>query len=357
MFATAATVPHAARPGFGEWLTEHMVTSSWTARGGWQAPVLGPRVPLALDPAAAVLHYGQAIFEGLKAHRQPDGTLAVFRPVDHARRFQCSARRLCMPELPVEMFTGAVDELVEADRHGVPDDPELSLYLRPLMVATEPTLAVRPATAYRFLVVGCVTGGFFGDHPEPVAVWVCRDYTRASTGGTGDVKYAGNYAPAYLAQRLAAEAGCQQVIWLDPVERRGVEELGAMNVFFVRGTGPRAEIATPRPTGSLLPGVTRDCLLRLAERLGYRPREETVSIGQWRDQCARGVITEAFTCGTAAVVAPIGTVRDGTDEWTVGDGTPGPVTLALHATLVGIQRGRIPDPLGWLHRPGDPHAA
>jgi branched-chain amino acid aminotransferase len=339
-------------PGFGEWLTDTMVTSAWTVERGWAGVMLAPRAALPVDPAAAGLHYGQSIFEGLKAHRQPDGSMAVFRAVDHARRFQRSARRLAMPELPVELFLSAVDEQVAADRHRVPADPDLSLYLRPLMIATEACLALRPAREYLFLQVAFVTGGFFADRPDPVTVWVSRDYTRASPGGTGAVKFGGNYGPAYLAQQQAAAAGCQQVLWLDPVRRHWVEEMGGMNVFFVRGTGPGAEVVTPKLTGSLLPGVTRECLLTLAGALGYRPREEHVSLRQWRTECAQGRITEAFACGTAAVVAPIGRVRDRTQEWSVGDGRAGPVTLALRDALVDIQRGTASDPYGWRYRPG-----
>jgi len=343
-----STVPAPTRVEFGERLTDHMVVGTWTAAAGWRLGKATRREPIALDPATVALHYGQAIFEGLKAFRQPDGGLAVFRPAFHALRFQRSARRLAMPELPVDAFTRAVEEVVRADATALPEDP--NLYLRPLMLASEPKLALRPATEYLFLMMAFVTGGFFSDEPRPVTVWISRDYTRASAGGTGDVKYAGNYAPTYLAQQQAKAAGCAQVIWLDPVRRRLVEEMGGMNLFVVRGSGARAEVVTPRRTGTLLAGATRDSLLCLANDLGYRAGEQDIDVDQWRAECEHGVVTEVFACGTAAGVTPIGQIRDGADGWQVGDGTAGPVTLALRAALTNVQTGRAEDRHGWLHR-------
>lgn len=242
-----------ARFAFGETFTDHMVTAAWTVDHGWEPGTLEPRGPLSMDPAMVGLHYGQVVFEGLKAHRQADGTVGVFRPADHALRFQRSARRLAMPELPVETFLRAVDDLVSADAGLLPDDPALSLYLRPVLYASEPVLALRPARQYRFVLIAFLTGGFFADRPDPVSVWISRDQSRAAPGGTGDVKCAGNYAPGYLAQQQAALAGCHQVIWLDPAERRWVEEMGGMNIFFVRGTGTDARVVTPRAAARSCP--------------------------------------------------------------------------------------------------------
>jgi branched-chain amino acid aminotransferase len=336
-------------PGFGEAFTDHMVTAGWTADDGWQRPRLRPYGNLPMDPAMVGLHYGQAVFEGLKAHRQADGSLAVFRPDRHARRFQQSAARLAMPEPPAELFLEMVRDLVRADGARLPDNPAVSLYLRPVLFASEACLALRPAREYQLAMIAFVTGGFFGDEPKPLSVMVSREYSRAAPGGTGQAKSAGNYAAAYLAQSRAEEAGCQQVVWLDAVEQRWVEELGATNIFFVRGHGAAAQVVTPELTGTLLPGITRDSLLTLAEELGHAPSEERVSVDQWRTESRSGVITESFACGTAAVVTPIGQVHDGGDDWTIGEGTAGPITLALRDALVAVQQGRAPDPHGWLY--------
>ncbi|HEX8096132.1 branched-chain amino acid aminotransferase, partial [Jatrophihabitans sp.] len=316
----------------------------------WHQPEFSRLQNLSIHPGMVGLHYGQVAFEGLKAHRRADGSMVVFRPHEHARRFQTSTRRLAMPELPTEIFMGAVDQLVAADHERLSDDPAHSLYLRPLMFATDPHLMLRPAENYRFLLMAFVAAGFFGDRVDGVSVLISRDYCRAIPGGTGDVKVAGNYAPSYLAQRQAQEAGCQQVVWLDAVERRWVEEMGGMNLFFVRDTGAGSEIVTPELTGSLLPGITRDTLLALAERLGYRTREERISVRQWQQESAEGRITEVFACGTAAVITPVSAVRDPVDgDWTIGDGQPGPVTLALRRALMDLHHGLIADPDGWLH--------
>ena len=340
-----------ARVEFGSGFTRHMLTGSWRAATGWVLAAPRLREPLPMDPAMVGLHYGQVAFEGLKAYRQPDGVVASFRPAEHASRFQRSAERLAVPPLPTPVFLAAVDGLLLVDGDELPADPSMSLYLRPVVYGSEPRLALRPATEYEFVVVACVTGGIFTERPEPVSVWVSRDQVRAFPGGTGDVKVAGNYAPTYPVQATAAEHGCQQVIWLDALERRWVEERGGMNVFFVRGRESSAQVVTPPSTGTLLPGITRASLLRLAEDLGYEVVEEPVSVDGWRAACAADEITESFACGTAASVTPIGTVRDGDDSWTVGDGRPGPVTLALRAALVNRQRGLVPDSHGWLRRP------
>ncbi|HET9894002.1 MAG TPA: branched-chain amino acid aminotransferase [Streptosporangiaceae bacterium] len=337
-------------PGFGEAFTSHMMTMAWNADAGWHGLKLLPYGNLPMNPAMVTLHYGQAIFEGLKAHRQADGSIALFRPDKHALRFQLSAQRVAMPQLPADVFLEAVETMVRADGPELPDDPALSLYLRPFMFASEATLAVRPAREYLFAVIACVTGGFFGSQSKPLSVMVSHRYSRAAPGGTGAAKFAGNYAASYAAQLEAAEAGCQQVVWLDAVEYQWIEELGATNIFFVRGHGQGARVLTPELTGTLLSGVTRDSILTLAAELGYLPSEERLSVDQWREQSRSGVITESFACGTAAVVTPIGHVRDPGGDWTIGDGTPGPVTLALHDALVSVHRGRAADRHHWMHK-------
>lgn len=336
-------------PGFGEVFTEHMVTMAWNADAGWHGLELLPYGSLPMDPAMVGLHYGQVVFEGLKAHRRADGSIALFRPDMHALRFRLSAQRLAMPPLHQGMFIEAAEVLMRKDGAMLPDDPAVSLYLRPIMFASEARLALRPAREYMFLLIACVTGGFFGNQVAPVSVMVSHSYSRAAPGGTGTSKCAGNYAASYAAQVEAEEAGCQQVVWLDAVERRWIEELGATNIFFVRGRGRGAQVSTPELTGTMLAGVTRDSILTIAADLGYYPVEERVSLDQWREECRAGVITESFACGTAAVVTPVGQVRDKDGDWTIGDGSPGPVTLELREALVDLHQGRAADPRRWMH--------
>jgi branched-chain amino acid aminotransferase len=353
MPSTTTTTPSPEpilHPGIGTAFTNHMVSATYSHERGWGELVFEPIGARPMHPAMSGLHYGQVIFEGLKAHRGADGSIAVFRPGDHARRFQRSARRLAMPELPSEMFAEAVDKLVAADEVLLSDDPRHSLYLRPLMFGADTNLMLQPAGQYHFLLMAFVAGGYFGDDPEPVSVWVSREHARAAPGGTGNVKCSGNYAASFVAQRRAVDSGFQQVVWLDPVERRWVEEMGGMNLFVVRPAGGTVEVVTPALTDTILPGVTRDSLLKLAARLGHRPAEERISVEDWRSGSESGVITEAFASGTAALVTPIGRIGDTHGDFTVGDGTPGPVTLALRKALVDVQRGVAPDVDGWRHQ-------
>ncbi|QEU96352.1 branched-chain amino acid aminotransferase [Streptomyces kanamyceticus] len=339
-----------ADPGHGEAFTDHMILMDWSETGGWTRPEVAPLEDFSVHPGMIGLHYGQVAFEGLKAHRRTDGSVAAFRPRDHARRFQRSTRRLAMPELPEQAFVDAIGLLLGLDQDSLSDDPAHSIYLRPLMFATDVSLMLRPSRTYRFALMAFVAGGFFGDDVETVNVWISHEHARAFPGGTGDVKIAGNYAPTFLAQRQAEAAGCQQAIWLDAEEHRYIEEMGGMNMFLVRGSGPGAEVVTPELTGTLLPGVTRDTVLKLAERLGYLPRTERVSLDQWRAECADGTVSEVFACGTAAVVTPVVGVRDTVGgDWTIGDGGAGPVSLALRRALVDLHHGELADPEGWLH--------
>jgi branched-chain amino acid aminotransferase len=342
-------------PGFGRIHTDHMVAVRWTEDRGWHDAQLSAYAPLTLDPSAMVLHYGQAIFEGLKAYRQPDGGVAVFRPEENARRFNRSAARLAMPEVPEELFLAAVDTLVDVDRAWVPSAAGQSLYLRPFMIATEAQVGMRAAHEYLFLLIAFPVTPFFPGEVRPVTVWLSAEYVRAAVGGTGEAKCAGNYAGSLLAQRQAAEKGCDQVVWLDAVERRWVEEMGGMNLFFVfapEQPGGRPRLLTPALTGTLLPGVVRDSLLALAPELGYDVEEGRISVDEWRAGCESGALTEVFACGTAAVIAPVGAARSTTGDWTVGDGTPGPVTLRLREELLALQYGRRPDPHGWMQPVG-----
>jgi branched-chain amino acid aminotransferase len=341
-----------AAPGFGQVFTDHMVTLRWNAELGWHEGQIEPYGPIALEPATSVFHYAQEIFEGLKAYRQSSGPIVVFRPLCNAERFNASAVRMAMPELPESVFIRALELLVTMDRDWVPSAEGHSLYLRPLMIATHPGLGVsRPSPSYLFITIASPVGPYFGDGPvRPVSVWLAENYTRAAVGGTGAAKAGGNYAAGFAAQQEAVQNGCDQVVWLDATEHRWVEEMGGMNVFFVFGSGADARIMTPGLTGTLLPGITRDSLLRLGPDLGLPASEGRISIEQWRAGCESGDITEAFACGTAAVITPVGTVKGAAGSWTVGDGRPGPVTMQLREQLLGIQFGQLPDPHGWIHK-------
>jgi branched-chain amino acid aminotransferase len=338
-----------AEPGFGRYFTDHMVRIDYDG-AAWEPGQVLPYGPLALDPATMVLHYGQEIFEGLKAYRQPDGSIATFRPDANAARFARSARRLAMAELPAELFVESLRALTEVDAAWVPSDPSESLYFRPFMIATEVGLGVRPASTYTYLLIASPAGAYFKGGVRPVSVWLSTDYTRAAVGGTGEAKCGGNYAASLVAQAYAAQQGCDQVVWLDAVEHRWVEEMGGMNLYFVYGSGPGARIVTPALTGTLLPGVTRDSLMTVARELGYAAEEGKISTDEWREGNASGAITEVFACGTAAVITPVGTVQGATGSWTVGDGTTGPITAQLRERLLGIQTGTAPDTHGWMHR-------
>jgi branched-chain amino acid aminotransferase len=337
-----------ANPGFGRHFTDHMVTIRWTEGRGWHDAQLVPYAPLSIDPANMTLHYAQSIFEGLKAYRQPDGSVATFRPEANAERFQASARRLAMPELPVETFIAACDALVSQDKAWVPSEGEQSLYLRPFMFATEVGLGVRPANEYLFIAIASPAGAYFPGGVKPVSVWLSEEYVRAAPGGTGAAKCAGNYAASLVAQAQAIEHGCDQVVWLDAIERRWIEEMGGMNLYFVYGD----KIVTPELSGSLLPGITRLSLLQIAEDLGYEVAEGRISVDDWKNGNADGSLTEVFACGTAAVITPVGSVKSTRANWTVADGEPGKVTMRLRRALLDIQTGVAPDTHGWMHRLG-----
>ena len=338
-----------ADPGFGRYFTDNMVRATWTAGAGWHDAELIPYAPLLLDPATNVLHYGQAIFEGLKAYRHADGSIKTFRPTANAARFANSARRLAMAELPEELFLGSIEALVRADRDWVSGEAERTLYLRPFMLATEVGLGVRPANEYTYLLIASPAGAYFAKGIKPVSVWLSDEYVRASPGGTGEAKCAGNYAASLVAQAEAMQHGCDQVVWLDAVERRWIEEMGGMNLYFVYGSGDEARLVTPELTGSLLPGITRDSLLTLARDLGLQATEGRLTVDDWRRGCESGEITEVFACGTAAVITPVGDVKSRQGAWTIGGGGSGPVTMRLRNALIDIQTGATPDDHNWLH--------
>ncbi|MCW1430923.1 branched-chain amino acid aminotransferase [Novosphingobium sp. JCM 18896] len=333
-----------ANPGFGTNFTDHMVTIEWTEGRGWHDATIGPRGPIALDPAASVLHYAQEIFEGLKAYKHGDGSIALFRPEANARRFNQSAERLAMPELPEELFVESIRQIVAADRDWIPSAEGASLYLRPFMIATEAFLGVRPAKQYKFIVIASPAGNYFKSGAPAVSIWV-SDYTRAAPGGTGAAKCGGNYAASLVPQAEAIERGHDQVVFLDAAEHKWIEELGGMNLYFVFADGT---LVTPALTGTILPGITRDSILALARDEGLTVREDRYSLEQWQADAQSGKLVETFACGTAAVVTPVGKVSGREVEFTIGSGGPGQLTQKLKSRLVSIQRGEAPDPHGWV---------
>ena len=335
-----------ANPGFGKTLTDHMVVIDYEESRGWYGARVVPHAPFLINPACAVLHYAQEIFEGLKAYRLPDGGAALFRPEANARRFNESAERMAMPDLPEEMFLASLREMVRADEHWIPEGEGASLYLRPFMFASETFLGVKPASEFKYMVIASPAGAYFKG-ADSVTLWASEHYTRAAPGGTGAAKCGGNYASSLIAQAEAIREGCHQVVFLDAVENRWVEELGGMNVMFVFDDG---SIQTPPLGGTILPGITRDSLLTLARDAGLTIREERYGIDQWKADSESGRLREAFACGTAAVVTSIGKVRGRGFEFNIGNQGPGIVAEKLKADLVAIQRGRAPDPHGWVHR-------
>ena len=335
-----------AAPGFGVHFTDHMLTLEWTPEAGWHAGRITAYGPLSLDPATAVLHYAQEIFEGMKAYRHDDGSVWMFRAEENAKRMLSSSHRLALPELPVEHFLECVEALVRADARWVPDAAgEKSLYLRPFMFASEAFLGVRPSQHVTFMVIASPAGAYFAKGVRPVSIWLTEEYTRAGRGGMGAAKTGGNYASSLIAQQEAVAHGCDQVVFLDAAEGQFVEELGGMNMYFVHDDG---SIVTPE-TGTILEGITRSAIIERARAAGHEVTERRISIDEWRDGVASGRITEVFACGTAAVVTPVGTLRWDGGEVGTGDEV-GPVTTKIRQALVDVQYGRAEDTFGWMSK-------
>tara|TARA_R110000782_G_scaffold182437_6_gene272749 strand:+ start:93899 stop:94984 length:1086 start_codon:yes stop_codon:yes gene_type:complete len=334
-----------ADPAFGRVFTDHMVTIRWTAEKGWHDAQVGPRKPFQIDPACAVLHYAQEIFEGLKAYRAGDGGLTMFRPEENARRFQQSARRMAMPELSEELFVQACEEIIRVDEAWVPGG-EGSLYLRPFLFANETFLGVKPASEFLFCVIACPVGAYFKGGAKPVTVWVSDDYSRAGPGGTGAAKCGGNYAASLVAQAEAITHGCDQVVFLDAAEHCWVEELGGMNLFFIFDDG---SMITPPLSGTILPGITRKSVIELARSAERSVEERGYSIDDWRQDAQSGKLREVFACGTAAVIVAVGEVKSSKGGFTIGGSQTGPVTTQLREQLTAIQRNQAPGPEGWVH--------
>ena len=347
-----------ASPGFGDFFTDHTAVIDWSAdgegpEGTWSNARIEPYGPIAMDPAASVLHYGQEIFEGLKAYRHNDGSVWTFRPHANAARLNRSAERLALPQLDEEAFVESLRRLVKVDVQWVPSGNGEALYLRPFMIATEAFLGVRAARKVSYRVIASPAGNYFGGELKPVGIWVSHNYARAGRGGTGAAKCGGNYAASLLPQMQAYDNGCAQVLFLDGETSSRIDELGGMNVFFVYGTDT---LVTPRLTGSILEGVTRDSILQLARDRGLTVQERDVTLGEWQDGVASGAITEVFACGTAAVVTPISQLKGPNLSIGDPDAPAGEITMALRQELTDIQYGRLPDRHGWLTRLDTPAA-
>ncbi len=339
-----------ADPGFGVHFTDHMASATWSKDGGWHDARVHPYGPITLMPSAAVLHYAQEVFEGLKAYRHADGSVWSFRPEANAERMQRSTRRLALPELPTDDFLASLKALVEVDQGWVPPagTGETSLYLRPFMYASEAFLGVRPANEVTYSVIASPAGAYFPRGLKPVTLWISEHYARAGAGGTGAAKTGGNYASSLAGQLEGIEHGCDQAVFLDSATHTYIEELGGMNLFFVTDDN---RLLTPELTGTILEGVTRSSILELAKDLGLEPEERRIGIEEWKDGVRDGSIREVFACGTAAVVTPVGELRweGGSAPSTAGD-AGGEVTHAIRSALLDVQYGRAEDSHGWLTR-------
>ena len=330
--------------GFGKLFTDRMLVIEWKASSGWCDARIEPYGPFTLDPACAVFHYAQEIFEGLKAYKWADGRVALFRPEMNARRFQQSAARMCMPEIPEELFLKGIQQLVALEQAWIPTAASTSLYIRPTLIAVEPVLGVKPSDHYYFYVILSPVGAYYAAGFNPINILVEDFYVRAVPGGTGEAKTGGNYASSLMAALEAKKKGFDQVLWLDGREQRYIEEVGAMNMFFAYGK----KIVTAPLNGSILSGITRDCVLKLAPTLGYQIEERQIDVNELMTDIRTGKVTEAFGSGTAAVITPVGKLCYKDESLQLTDGKVGEITQHLYDTLTGIQTGKLNDQFGWV---------
>ncbi|MBU5450388.1 branched-chain amino acid aminotransferase [Acetivibrio sp. MSJd-27] len=329
--------------GFGDYFTDHMFIMDYTEGKGWHDPRIVPYAPLSIDPAAMVLHYGQAIFEGMKAYHTEDGRVLLFRPRKNMERVNISNDRLCIPQIDVDYCVECIKELIKVEKDWIPTEPGTSLYIRPFIIATDPHLGVRPANTYQFIVILSPVGAYYKEGINPVKIYVEPFYVRAVKGGIGFAKTPGNYAASLKAQVEAKEKGYTQVLWLDGVEKKYIEEVGTMNVFFVIGD----EVLTPSLEGSILAGITRMSTIELLKSLGLKVTERRITIQEIIDANKNGTLKEAFGTGTAAVISPIGELyMDGT-VIPINEGKIGPLSKKIYDTITGIQSGKIEDTFHW----------
>lgn len=331
---------------FGRLFTDRMFLVEWKASEGWGDARIQPYAPFVLDPSALVFHYAQEIFEGLKAYKWADGSIALFRPEINAHRFNLSAERLCIPEIPEELFLEGISQLVRLEKDWVPGSEGTSLYIRPAVIAVEPVLGVKPSDHYYFFVIMSPVGAYYAAGFNPVKILVEDTYVRAVPGGTGEAKTGGNYAASLKAAQIAKKKGFDQVLWLDGCDKKYIEEVGSMNMFFVYDD----VVVTAPLTGSILKGVTRDSVMKLADTMGFRIEERQIAIDELVADIRSGKVKEAFGSGTAAVITPVGLLSYKDESLTVGNGGVGNLTQKLYDTLTGIQYGKIPDTFGWVRK-------
>lgn len=329
--------------GFGKYFTDHMFVMDWDKDQGWHDARIVPYGPIPMDPATMVLHYAQETFEGLKAYRNPQGDILLFRPEMNARRMINSNKRLCMAELPEDMFVEAVEAIVKYEQDWIPTAPDTSLYIRPFMYASQPGVGVHPADSYRFIIILSPVGAYYPEGVNPVKIWVEDEFVRAVKGGTGFTKCGGNYAASIAAQVKAEQNGYTQVLWLDGVHRKYVEEVGTMNVMFLIGD----TVVTAALEGSVLPGVTRDSIIHILKDMGYKVEERDLSIDELMEAGRTGQLKEAWGTGTAAVISPIGELCYKGEKITIHNFETGPLTQKLYDTLTGIQWGKLEDQYHW----------
>jgi branched-chain amino acid aminotransferase len=334
--------------GFGKIFTDHMFIMNYTEGKGWHDPRIEPFQNLSLSPATMVYHYGQEMFEGLKAYKGEGGEVFLFRPDMNAKRTNDTNDRLVIPQIPVEDFVQAVSAVVDVDRDWIPTEPGTSLYIRPFIIATDEFLGVAPSKTYLFMVILSPSGAYYESGLAPVGIWIEDEYVRAVRGGIGYAKTGGNYAASLIAQQKAHDAGYSQVLWLDGVERKYIEEVGAMNIFFkIAG-----KVVTPALSGSILPGITRNSTIQLCKAWGLEVEERKISAEELLQAQKDGTLEEVFGTGTAAVISPVGKLRYKDEVMTIGDGSTGELSMKLYETITGIQTGKLPDTMNWRVKVG-----
>jgi branched-chain amino acid aminotransferase len=336
--------PDDSNLGFGTYFTDHMFNMDYNQEQGWHNPRIEPYGPIEMDPSTMVLHYGQAIFEGLKAYKTESGEINLFRPEDNLKRLNRSGNMLCIPELDEKFVLDALRTLLDIEKEWVPGEAGTSLYIRPTIIATDPYIGLRSSNTYRFFIILSPVGAYYPEGFDPVKIWVTTEYVRAVRGGVGAAKTAGNYAASLYATELANKEGYTQVMWLDGVELKYVEEVGSMNIFFVIGD----ELITPELNRSILSGITRDSVIKLAKSWGIKVVERKISIDEIYKAHAGGELKEVFGSGTAAVISPVGTIKFAGKEITIGDGNVGPLASKLFSNLMNIQYGKADDPFQWI---------
>ncbi|HAO20562.1 MAG: branched chain amino acid aminotransferase [Desulfobacteraceae bacterium IS3] len=336
--------PDDSKLGFGIIFTDHMLNMDYSIEKGWYNPRIEPYAPMMMDPSTMVLHYGQAIFEGLKAFRTDSGAVQMFRAKDNIARMNRSAQLLCIPPLDEAVVLDGLKQLLSIEKDWVPKAAGTSLYIRPTLIATDPFLGVRASYTYRFFIILCPVGAYYAEGFNPVKILVTKEHVRAVRGGIGEAKTPGNYAASLLAGEKAHKAGYTQVLWLDGVEQKYIEEVGSMNIFFVIDN----EVVTPMLNGSILPGITRDSVIKLAQKWNLRVAERKISIDELVNAHASGKLQEVFGSGTAAVISPVGELKYGDKVLKIGDGKVGPMAQKFFKAITDIQYGKVKDEMGWI---------